>query len=134
MREATIYRRKNLHTFSVQLQGCPGFVEVSCSKIEVDDREKFLDLVDASSPLDDGSLVRVSITVGCYCLKKRAFVDCVIHRVLQPGEILEDPWFPEEKVPVDLEAHSVKLVAPVRRSAKRWCSGNSAVAQLLLGS
>lgn len=116
-----------MHTFFVQLEGCPGFVEICCSRIEVPDKNRFLDMVDAGSPMEESSLVRVSISVGCYCLKKRAFVDCVIHKVLEPGEVLEDPWLVEEKIPVQDKALCTGLVAPVRRTGKRWSCGGTAI-------
>ena len=128
MREAIIFRRRGRRDFFVQLEGCPGTVQVCCSSIEVEDRDKFLDLIDATSPLKADGLVRVSITVGFYCCKKRVFMDCVIHKVLAKGEILEEPWLPEEIIPIQPKA----LVAPVRRTNPRWSSGMSSAAHNLL--
>lgn len=132
VREAVIYRRKNLFTFSAKLDGCPGLVEICCREINVGDKNEFYNRVDASSPLDGMSLVRVSITVGCYCLKKRAFVDCIIHRVLKPGEVVCDTLLPDEIIPLETNAIPLGLVAPVRRMSKRWCSEPSRAAQLML--
>ena len=68
MREATIYRRKNNNTFAVQLDGCPGIVEVCCSEMLLDDLKAFTQEVLESRVTNKESLVRISVTVGNYCL------------------------------------------------------------------
>jgi hypothetical protein len=95
MRGAVIYRATGRNSFAVQMQHWPGVVEIHCANICTKDRVQFDQMAACISAVDTSSLVHVSVTLGEYCLRKRAFVHCSMH--YPPVEEVQDPadeWYP----------------------------------------
>lgn len=94
MQNAIIYRGITKNAFAVQVEGWPGVVEVHCSCIHSDiPRVEFDKLTRSVSAVDRNSLLHVSLSVGEYCLAKRAFVDCELVYPRTLGDKLPE-WHP----------------------------------------
>jgi hypothetical protein len=117
MHSAVIYRGTGRNSFAVQMQHWPGqslpqyiprliaarhiltmlgagVVEIHCADICTQDRAEFDKLTRSISPTDANSLLNVSVTLGEYCLAKRAFVNCSMHYPSAQKEDVVDEWYP----------------------------------------
>jgi hypothetical protein len=117
MEDATIYRALSKHAFVVQLLGFPGVVEVHCRDVSLVgvDRVDFDRLTKRISPLDEKSLLRVSLRVGKYCLGRRAFVDCDLLYTAGTSAAWVSDWCPVVQ-PIVSPMASNLLPVPKKRS------------------
>lgn len=98
MRRAVLYRRISQDAFAVKIDNMPGTSEVHCAQVHLDDPEHFHDQciqLDPSTHLrkhstsapspDAHQVIEVSLELGPYCMRSKAFIDCRLRYPRDPA-------------------------------------------------
>jgi hypothetical protein len=118
MHHATIYKGIGRNSFAVQVGECHGIIQIQCDKITADvDNKEFGELVRSISPVRQDSLVHVSISLGEYCLRQRAFTRCELIYPSLPTTNQSPAWYPTIQ---PIVSELAKKQQPVAQKRKRF--------------